>query len=131
MQGVRDFRDFKKRKLSASADGRGIKVSATASPGTLIHTALGSTAANEWDEVVLRAVNTSGTAVKLTIEWGGTTSPDDLIELTIPAESGLVDVIPGHVLQNGQTVRAFAATADVLVVHGYVNRFQHGSVLGE
>jgi hypothetical protein len=119
-----DWRDFKKRGLSASTDGRGIKVATTATPGTLIHTALDSEAVNEWDEITLRAVNTSASAVKLTIEWGGTTSPDDLIELTIPAESGFTDVIPGHVLQNGAEVRAFAATANVIVIHGYVNRYK-------
>lgn len=121
---TRDYRDFKKRKLSASADGRGIKVAATASPGTLIHTALSNVAGNEWDEVWLRAINTSGTAVKLTIQWGGTTDPDDTVEVTIPAEAGFTEVIPGHVLQNGKEVRAFAATANVIVLHGYVNRFE-------
>lgn len=119
----RDFRDYKKRKLSASDDGRGIKVAATATPGTLIHTALANIAANEWDEVWLRAVNTSGSAVKLTIEWGGTTG-DDQVEITIPAESGFTEVIPGHVLQNAKEVRAFAATANVLILHGFVNRFE-------
>jgi hypothetical protein len=120
-----DFRDYKKRKLSASTDGRGVLVAATASPGTLIHTALSSLSANEWDEVWLRAVNTSGSAVKLTVEWGGTTSPDDQVEITIPAESGLTEVIPGHVLQNGALVRAFAATANVIAVHGFVNRYEN------
>ena len=119
----RDFRDFKKRKFSASTDGRGIKVAATASPGTLIHTATTSVAANEWDEVWLWAVNTSGSPVKLTVEWGGT-SADDQIEITIPAESGFYEVIPGHVLNNGANVRAFAASANVLIVHGFVNRFE-------
>ena len=123
MNGARDNRDYKKRGLSESSDGRGIKVAATGSPGTLIHTAPNNVASHEWDEVTLRAVNTSGSAVKLTIQWGGTTSPDDLIEQTIPAEDGFTEVIPGHVLQNGKEVRAFAATADVLVLHGFVNRY--------
>ena len=121
---TRDYRDYQKRKLSGSVDGRGIKVSASASPGSLIHTALSSVAANEWDEIFIQAVNSSESAVKLTLEWGATNSPDDLIELSIPAESGFTQVIPGHVLQNGAVVRAFAATADVIVLHGYVNRYQ-------
>ncbi len=121
---MRDYRDYQKRKLSGSSDGRGIKVLATSSPGSLIHTALGSVAANEWDEIFIQAVNTSGSAVKLTVEWGGTSSPDDHIEVTIPAESGFTEVIPGNVLQNGTIVRAFAAVADVIVLHGYVNRYQ-------
>jgi hypothetical protein len=120
----RDYRDYRKRQLSGSADGRGIKVAATATPGTLIHTATDSQAMNEWDEIWISAVNTSASAVKLTIEWGGTTSPDDLIEVTIPAEQGLQAVIPGHVLHNGAAVRAFADTADVVVLHGYVNRYE-------
>lgn len=119
-----DYRDFKKRKLSASTDGRGIKVTATASPGTSIHTATPSSAANEWDEVWIKAVNTSGSAVKLTVEWGGTTAPEDLVEITIPPEQGFYEVIPGHVLQNGAVVRAFADSADVLIIHGFVNRFE-------
>jgi hypothetical protein len=120
----REFRDYKKRKLSASTDGRGVKVGATATPGTLIHTALASQAPSEYDEIFLQAVNTSASGVKLTVEWGGTTSPDDLVEITIPAESGFTEVIPGHVLQNGAAVRAFAASADVIVMHGYVNRYE-------
>ena len=122
---MRDYRDYQKRKLSGSVDGKGIKVAANSSPGTVIHTALGSVAANEWDEVFIQAVNTSASAVKLTVEWGGTDSPGDHIEVTIPAESGFMQVIPGHVLQNGAIARAFAATADVIVLHGYVNRYQH------
>lgn len=122
---TRDYRDYQKRKLSASRDGRGIKVTATASPGSLIHTALDSIAANEWDEIFIQAVNTSGSAAKLTVEWGGASSPDDLIEITILAESGFTEVIGGNILQNGAAVRAFAAQANVIVLHGYVNRYQH------
>lgn len=127
MDKLRDYRDYKKQKLSGSTDGRGIKVAATATPGTLIHQAMSNVAANEWDEVWLRAINTSASAVKLTIEWGGTSSPDDLIEVTIPAESGFTEVIPGHVLQNEREVRAFADTANVIVLHGFVNRYDNAN----
>lgn len=120
-----EYRDYRKRKLSGSTAGRGIKVAASSTPGTLIHTALSNIAANEWDEIWVRAVNTSGSPVKLTIEWGGTTAPDDLVEVTIPAEDGFTEVIPGHVLNNAQEVRAFAATADVIVLHGFVHRYEN------
>lgn len=122
---TRDYRDYQKRKLSGSTDGRGIKVAATATPGTLVHSALSSIAANEWDEIFIEAVNTHTANVKLTVEWGGTSSPDDLIEVTIPAESGFTEVIPGHVLQNGALVRAYADRANSIVLHGFVNRYQH------
>jgi hypothetical protein len=125
MSRERQYSDYKKRKLSESSDGRGIRVAATVTPGTLIHTALSNIAANEWDEVWIRAINTSGSSVKLTVEWGGTTAPDDLVEITIPAESGFTEVIPGHVLQNGAAVRAFADTADAIILHGFVNRYEN------
>ena len=104
--------------LSGSTNGRGVKVAATATPGTLVHTAH----ATSLDEVWLWCVNTDSSARKLTVEFGGTTSPDDLIEVSIPPESGLVLVSPGLTVTGGVVVRAFAATANVLVVMGHVNR---------
>jgi hypothetical protein len=109
--------------LSGSTDGRAIKVAATGTPGTTIHT--GSSTATHYDEIWLYAQNTDTTARKLTVEWGGTSSPDDLIEITIPAESGLTLVAPGLVIKGNATplvVRAFAASANVVTIHGYVNR---------
>ncbi len=103
--------------------GLAVKVAATATAGTAIHTA--SSTATTIDEIWLYAVNTSASAVKLTIEWGETTAPDGNIELTVAAESGLVLVAPGLLLQGNATpkvVRAFAATANVITIHGYVNR---------
>jgi hypothetical protein len=114
---------FTKTILSGSTDGKAIKVAATSSAGTTIHT--GSTTTTTLDEVWLYAVNSSATAVKLTIQWGGTTSPDDDIELTIGAESGLILVVPGLILKGNATplvVRAFAATTNVINISGYVNR---------
>lgn len=111
---------FEKQLLSASTNGRPIKVAATSSTGTTIHTA--STGTTDIDEIWLYAVNSDTTDRKLTLEWGGTTAPDDLIEETIPAESGLFLIAPGLVLQNGLLVTAFAATADVILIHGFVNK---------
>ena len=119
-----EYRDYRVRKLSASDKGRGIPVVATSSPGTLIHTALDSQATNEWDKLYLRLVNISASPVKLTLEWGGTDALDQ-IEVTIPAESGFTEVIDAHLLQDGAEVRAFAATTNVLVVHGYVHRYEY------
>jgi len=114
---------FTKEKLSASTDGRAVKVVATATAGTTIHT--GSSTASTYDEVWLYAMNTSASAVKLTVEWGGTTSPDDLIELTVQPEAGLVTIAPGLLIKGNATplvIRAFAATANVITMHGFVNR---------
>lgn len=111
---------FSKLPLSGSTNGRQILVAATTTPGTLVHTAVSGT--SSLDEIWLYAVNTSTSAVKLTIEYGGTTAPNDHIELTVAAESGLVLVSPGLVINNGLAIRAFAATTNVIAVSGYVNR---------
>lgn len=112
---------FTKALLSGSTNGKGIKVVATATAGTLIHTAVAGT--SSLDEIWLYAHNTSASAVKLTLEWGGVASPDDHIEITVGADgTGLILIAPGILLQNGLVVRAFAGTANVLNIFGYVNR---------
>ena len=114
---------FSKNILSGSTDGRGILVAATATAGTLIHT--GPTVTTSFDEIWMYAQNTSASAVKLTVEWGGVTAPNDHIEFTVPAESGLYLIAPGLVIKGNATalvVRAFAPTTNVLTIHGYVNK---------
>ena len=110
---------FTKSILSGSTDGRGIHVNDDTTPGVLIHT--GSATAADVHEIWLYATNYDTTARKLTIEWGGATAGGDIIELTIAAESGLVLVVPGLILQNSMVVNAFAATADVILLTGFVN----------
>lgn len=107
-----------KVKLSASTDFKQVKVAATATAGTTIHTA----SATALDEIWLWAVNSSTSDVKLTLEWGEATAPDGNVELTIPAESGYVPVVPGLILTNSLVLKAFAGSANVILVNGYVNR---------
>ena len=115
---------FDKILLSGSSQGRGILVAATSTPGTTIHAT--GTSATIGDEIWLYASNTDATDRKLTIEFGGTSSPADLIEFTVKAESGLYLIVPGIVLTGtgvaASTVRAFAATGSVINIFGYVNR---------
>lgn len=109
---------FTKVKLSGSTDGKMIKVAATGTLGTTIHTADSS----DLDEIWLYAVNSDTVPRKLTIEFGGAASPDCLIEQTIQPESGLVLVVPGLLLTNSLVVTAFCAAANVVMIGGYVNR---------
>ncbi len=111
---------FTKRALSGSTNGRMIKVVQTATAGTLIHTAVSGT--TEFDEVWLYAMNNHSSNVNLTIEFGGVSSPDDLIKMAIPYQAGLYLVVPGWVIQNGLAVRAFASVANVISMGGWVNR---------
>ena len=113
---------FTKNHISGSTDGRMIKIAAIATAGTTLHT--GPTNTAQFHEVWLYAVNSDTSARKVTIEWGGVSSPDDLIEFTVPAESGLYLIIPGLVLQGNATpliVTAFSETANVVNIAGYVN----------
>jgi hypothetical protein len=115
---------FTKEALSGSTNHKAIKIAATASVGTTVHTT-GISATVE-DEVWLYAYNSSASAVVLTVQFGGTTSPDNDIKLSIPATSGLTLVIPGLTLTGtgsaGNTIAAYAGTTNVVMVQGYVNR---------
>ena len=112
---------YSKQLLSGTAaNGRNIKVVPTSTAGTTIHTAVSGT--SDMDEIWLYACNTDSSDRKLTIEYGGVASPDDLTEVTITAEAGWVLVCPGLLLQHGLVVKAFAAAANVVMINGYVNR---------
>ena len=108
---------FSSLVFSGSTNGRPIKVVATGTPGTLIH----ATGANI-DRIWLYAVNTSLATVALTIEFGGTTNPDDLIIVGIPSQSGLVQVVAGSPLSGSLSIRAFAAVANAIKIIGEASR---------
>ena len=97
---------------------------ATATTGTTVHST--GTSATIIDEVWLYAYNSSTGPVALTVEYGGTTAPDQNIVITIPPTSGLTLVVPGLILTGtgaaANNVTAFAGTANVITVSGYVNR---------
>lgn len=115
---------FSKQILSGSTDGKAVKVTGTGTAGAVtVHT--GSSTATTLDEIWVYANNTSASDVKLTIEWGTATAADGNIEYTVKAENGLYLIIPGLILKGNATplvVKAFAATADVILLTGYVNR---------
>jgi hypothetical protein len=115
---------FSKVLLSGSTQGKGIKVVQTASTGTTVHAT--GTSSSVIDEVWLYAYNGHSAAVALTVQFGGTATPDNDIKLTIPAASGLTLVVPGLVLTGdgsaANNIYAYAATANVVTISGYVNR---------
>ena len=112
---------MKKQELSGGADGIGVKVAATSSQGTTIHTADSTTTANLYDEIWCYATNCHTAAVVLTIQFGGVVAvTNDLKYVLQPSETILV--VPGLILQNSLVVKAYATTANVVSIHGYVNR---------
>lgn len=112
---------LKKRLLSGSTDGKPIKVAATATTGTTIHTAVAGTTAGTFDEIWLFAYNSHTAVVTLTIEFGGASVPDNVIVCSLESKAGEQLIIPGLILQNAKVVKAFATTANVVCISGFVN----------
>lgn len=106
---------------SGSTNGKQVKVATTASPGTLIHTAVAGT--TSIDEVWIWATNNDPSAQNLTIEWGGTTSPDNLTQISVPAKTGDYLIKAGVRINNGLAIRAFAGKANVICISANVNRY--------
>lgn len=110
--------------FSGSTQGKAVVVVATATAGTTIHTT--GTSATVIDEIWMWAYNGHTADVVLTIEFGGATVPDQNIVMTVPVKQGLLLVVPGLPLLGsggaGLTVAAFAGTASVITLIGYVNR---------
>lgn len=113
---------YSRRLLSGSTSGKPVKVAATATAGTLIHTAISGD--DGFDEVYGWVTNTDTSAIDLTIEYGGATDPDCLIvkAYSIPAKSPPIPILTGQVLNGGLTVKAFASVANKLLITGFVNR---------
>jgi hypothetical protein len=116
---------FTKTLLSGSTQGKAIKLTGTATGSSVTIHATG-TSSSTIDEVWLYAFNSSTAYVSLTVEYGGTTAPDQNIVITIPPTSGLTLVVPGLILTGtgsaANTITAFAGSANVITISGYVNR---------
>lgn len=109
--------------LSGSTNGKPIKVTGTATGSSVtVHT--GVTGTLSIDTVFLWASNTSASAATLTLEWGGTTDPDNLLVKGYPiaANSAPVLIASGIPINNALVIKAFAGTANVLNLSGYVVR---------
>lgn len=108
-----------KRLLSQSIGGKGITISSITTPGTLIHTAPAGTTPGSYDEVWLWAYNADTSNTVISVEWAS----DGLVrKITVPLQTGLIPIIPGLILQNGETIRVFASAANVIKIDGFINR---------
>ena len=104
--------------------GTGIALPVDSGAFVTIHTTPVTT--TTLDEIWMYAVNSHSADLKVTIQFGGVEEPEDYIETTVTAESGLVLLVPGLILQGmastGQIILGAAATGDEVAVYGYVNR---------
>ena len=116
---------FSKQLLSQSTQGQPITVvGVTSTTGTTIHST--GTSSTTIDEVWLYANNTSTSPVLLTVQFGGTGAGQHAKPITLAPQSGDVLIVAGLPLTGdgsaAKTVYAFAATASVITISGYVNR---------
>ena len=112
--------NFTKLILSGSVDGRNIRIVATATPGTTIHTATASTGSDSCDEVYLWAGSTSASYINMTVQ---TSDSADMASYNVrvpPAYAGLIPVIPGFPYRNGVVLTATASSP--VNISGFVNR---------
>jgi hypothetical protein len=103
---------------SGSTDGAPVKIAATATAGTLFHTA--DVAAK--DEVWMWLTNTDAVDRNVTVELGGATAPDYNVKFIVPAGETIL-ALAGTRLTNSKTVKAFASAANVVNMFGNINRY--------
>lgn len=117
-QGVSQV-DVAKILLSASTNGKPILVNPTSLGNSVtIH----ESHLSALDEVWLYASNIDASIDRtLHLSFDGGVSTD--ISVSIPDNSGLVLVLPGFMLTNGETVSAYASSADKINIFGWVNRY--------
>ncbi len=110
--------------LSQGANGALVNITASGSPGTLIHTA--TNAGGEKDEVWLWGVNNTGSTASVVIEWAGTDDVTDIHQVGIPSANGDQLLIAGKTIAGGLEIRAYTAegvaTVSGLNIGGHVNR---------
>lgn len=117
---------FAKLPLSGSSYGKQILLTTTASSVAIpIHTVPEGT--DTTDEVWLYAYNNDSTTAGLvSVLWGGTTEPDDVVKTSIEARTGRNLIVDGKLLQNGLTISAYADTTGSILIDGFVNRITPG-----
>lgn len=112
--------------FSGSTQGKPIKIAATSTLGTAIHTTGIGLYTTAFDAFYMWAYNGHTADVLLTVEFGGATVPDQNLIQTIPFKQGLWLLMDGAMLAGnasaGLTVTAFAGTANVVTIWGYVMR---------
>lgn len=102
--------------VSGSTHGRGIKITASATPGTTIHTASAVTADGSCDLIEVTVYNSDTVDRTVSFECGGTTAPDDIRGGSVPSKEERT--FGPFLLRNALVLKAFGSAANVLTAHG-------------
>lgn len=101
---------------SGLTDGQALIIDQTATVGNTFHTA--DAAAKDF--IYMWAVNKHSADVKITIEFGGAETDQNI---TVDLEPNIpTPVLIGGLLTGSKTCKVFADTADVVSVWGHVDR---------
>lgn len=107
-----------RRNLSGSEGGKGIKLTSTSSADT-IHTHDGTNNGSAFDEVHLWVVNSHTASLVVNLQWGGSTDPDNVIDIPV-ASASFLKIIDGMHIGGDLSVSSTASVANKAVVYGYV-----------
>lgn len=107
---------------SGSTNGLPILLTATSSPGNIIHTFTSDTTGSITDALWFYAANEHTSALQISIEIvGGLTRT--ITSQSLPSKGGLYQIFPAPIAgNNGLIVRAFCSTANVIQIFAFVNR---------
>jgi hypothetical protein len=109
--------------LSAATNGRPIKIVATSTPGTTIHTATDSDRPDGCDEVWLWAGSTASVGVNGTLQIGQSGDDGSYVNFRVPpAYVGPIAILAGHRVLDGLVITATASVAERINIWGNVNR---------
>jgi len=110
---------YTKVPLSVAISGQQIAVTGTTLAQSMtIHTP----AASAYDEVWLYATNVSEASAQVVITWANTGVAGQMYA-TIPFKAGRSLIIDGKLLSGtANSVKAYAAVANVINIDGFVNR---------
>lgn len=108
---------YSKELFSETTNGEAIDISATNSPGTVVHNSVDSS--GSLDEIWVWVSNRDATKSNIVVEFGGTAEGNRIVEEVDPYKTVLI--IPGIPLISGATVRIYSASGNT-TAFGYVNR---------
>lgn len=106
---------------SGSTNGEPIAIAATATAGTVLHTA--TSTSGEIDEVYVWLTNLSAVEVTVKIEPGSVTTTK-LVSIDMPPMSGPILALPGIRFNGGAVIAAFAGTTNVVSAAVNINRIK-------
>ncbi len=109
--------------LSGSTSGKPIPITGVSSAtATVIHTAVATS--TSFDEIYAWAENVTAASQTITLQFGGSTDPGDLLVkgYTIPPNSPPIPIATGQVLNGGLVFTGFSSVSTAINVVGFVNR---------